>query len=103
MYNPVYTPPDPIPFRLRTARDVIDLLQEQVATVRADESAGTPEKARTVGFLAGCSAAGDRGGQPPRRLRPAGGVPHTFGRAPAFLVVGARSRTSRLDLAALYF
>jgi hypothetical protein len=32
---------------------VIDLLQEQVALVRAEESAGTLEKARTIGFLAG--------------------------------------------------
>lgn len=47
------TSPVPLPFRLQTAQDVIDLLQEQVALVRADESAGTLEKARTVGFLAG--------------------------------------------------
>jgi hypothetical protein len=43
----------PAGFRLQTAQDVIDLLQEQVALVRADEDAGTLEKARTVGFLAG--------------------------------------------------
>ena len=43
----------PIPFRLQTAQDVIDLLQEQVAAVRAEESAGALEKARAVGFLAG--------------------------------------------------
>lgn len=43
----------PMPFRLQTAQDVIDLLQEQVAAVRADEAAGTLEKARTVGYLAG--------------------------------------------------
>lgn len=30
-------------------------------------------------------------------------VPHTFGRALAFLVTAARSRMERLDLAALYF
>ena len=43
----------PLPFRLQTAQDVIDLHQEQVALVRAETSAGTLEKARTVGFLAG--------------------------------------------------
>src|SRR6476659_5337211 len=42
----------PIPFRLQTAQDVIDLLQEQVAVVRAETNAGTLEKARTVGYLA---------------------------------------------------
>jgi hypothetical protein len=47
------TAPVPLPFRLQTARDVIDLLQEQVAAVRADRKAGTLEKARTVGYLAG--------------------------------------------------
>jgi hypothetical protein len=47
------TSPVPLPFRLQTARDVIDLLQEQVAAVRADRKAGTLEKARTVGYLAG--------------------------------------------------
>jgi hypothetical protein len=47
------TSPVPAEFRLQTAQDVIDLLQEQVALVRADEDAGTLEKARTVGFLAG--------------------------------------------------
>jgi hypothetical protein len=47
------TSPVPPEFRLQTAQDVIDLLQEQVALVRADEDAGTLEKARTVGFIAG--------------------------------------------------
>jgi hypothetical protein len=47
------TSPLPLPFRLQTAQDVIDLLQEQVALVRADEDANALEKARTVGFLAG--------------------------------------------------
>jgi hypothetical protein len=40
------------PFRLQSAQDVIDLLQEQVAAVRADRDAGTLEKARAIGFLA---------------------------------------------------
>jgi hypothetical protein len=47
------TAPVPLPFRLQTAQDVIDLLQEQVAAVRADRKAGTLEKARAVGYLAG--------------------------------------------------
>ncbi len=42
----------PVTFRLQTAQDVIDLLQEQVALVRAAEEAGALEKARTIGFLA---------------------------------------------------
>jgi hypothetical protein len=43
----------PATFRLQTAQDVIDLLQEQVAAVRGDAEAGTLEKARTIGYLAG--------------------------------------------------
>jgi hypothetical protein len=43
----------PVPFRLKTAADVIALIEEQVAAVRADPGAGAMEKARTVGFLAG--------------------------------------------------
>src|SRR5262245_18294391 len=48
-----WTSPIPISFRLQTAQDVIDLLQEQVALVRAEENAGAIEKARAIGFLAG--------------------------------------------------
>jgi hypothetical protein len=40
-------------FRLQTAQDVIDLLQEQVEAVRGEKKAGTLEKARTIGYLAG--------------------------------------------------
>ena len=47
------TTPVPVAFRLQTAQDVIDLLEEQVEIVRADAEAGALEKARTVGFLAG--------------------------------------------------
>lgn len=43
----------PISFRLQTAQDVIDLLQEQVGTVLADTEVGTLERARTIGYLAG--------------------------------------------------
>ncbi len=39
-------------FRLQTAQDVIDLLQEQVAAVLSEHEAGTLVKARTVGYLA---------------------------------------------------
>ena len=42
-------------FRLRTARDVLELLEQQVDAVRKDAAAGTLEKARTVGYLAGIS------------------------------------------------
>lgn len=40
-------------FRLKTARDVLELIAEQVAAVRAETEAGTLEKARVVGYLAG--------------------------------------------------
>jgi hypothetical protein len=43
----------PLPFRLKTARDVLALLEEQVNAVRDEPKAGTLEKARTVGYLAG--------------------------------------------------
>src|SRR5690349_15989673 len=39
-------------FRLQTAQDVLDLLEEQINAVRADTQAGKLEKARTVGYLA---------------------------------------------------
>jgi hypothetical protein len=47
------TTPVPPAFRLQTAQDVIDLLQEQVAAVRTEKKAGTLEKARAIGYLAG--------------------------------------------------
>ncbi len=47
------TTPVPLPFRLKTAADVLELLQEQVEAVRAEQEAGTLEKARVVGYLAG--------------------------------------------------
>ena len=43
----------PIEQRLQTAQDVIDLLQEQVEAVRHEAMAGTVEKARALGYLAG--------------------------------------------------
>jgi hypothetical protein len=39
-------------FRLETARDVLDLLAEQFAAIRSDESITVVERARTVGYLA---------------------------------------------------
>lgn len=45
--------PVPLPFRLKTASDVLALLEEQVQAVRAEPGAGPLEKARCVGYLAG--------------------------------------------------
>ena len=45
--------PIPIPFRLKTAADVLALLEEQVSAVRDAPEAGTLEKARVVGYLGG--------------------------------------------------
>lgn len=57
----------PLPFRLKTAQDVLALLEEQVDAVRADPEAGTTEKARTIGYLAGIALraieAGDLAGR----------------------------------------
>jgi hypothetical protein len=47
------TSPVPLPFRLQTAADVMDLLEEQVEAVRGEQEAKTLEKARTIGYLAG--------------------------------------------------
>lgn len=58
----------PVEFRLQTAHDVIDLLQEQVAAVRADDEAGTLEKARTVGYLAGVALRAIEAGDLAQRL-----------------------------------
>jgi hypothetical protein len=43
----------PLPFRLKTAYDVLALIEEQVNAVREEPEAGTLEKARAVGYLAG--------------------------------------------------
>jgi hypothetical protein len=45
----------PLAFRLKTAWDVLALLEEQLNAVREEPDAGTLEKARTVGYLAGIS------------------------------------------------
>ncbi len=49
------TTPIPVPFRLKTAADVIRLLEEQIVAVRDDPEATTLEKARCIGYLAGIS------------------------------------------------
>jgi len=52
----------PVSFRLKTAADVLALLAEQVQAVRDEQDAGTLEKARTIGYLAGiCLKAIDTG------------------------------------------
>jgi hypothetical protein len=43
----------PAPVRIKTARDVLELLGEQINVLRADLSLGTIERARCLGGLAG--------------------------------------------------
>jgi hypothetical protein len=43
----------PVAFRLKTAADVLVLMEEQVQAVRGDGEAGALEKARCIGYLAG--------------------------------------------------
>ena len=43
----------PADFRLKTATDVLELLDEQVNAVRNENDAGTLEKARCVAYLSG--------------------------------------------------
>jgi hypothetical protein len=45
----------PLPFRLQTAADVLALLEEQIAAVRAAPNADRLEKARAIGYLASIS------------------------------------------------
>lgn len=45
----------PAEFRLQTALDALELLTEQIALVRADESLGTIERARCIAQLIGVS------------------------------------------------
>lgn len=44
--------PLPLPFRLKTAQDVLNLLEGLVNAVREDREAKTLEKARTIAYLA---------------------------------------------------
>jgi len=43
----------PLEFKLKTAQDILNLLSEQISAVKRDPVAGTLEKARTIGYLAG--------------------------------------------------
>lgn len=62
------TSPVPSAFRLQTAQDVIDLLEEQVELVRAAPDASALEKARAVGFLAGVALRAIEAGNVAARL-----------------------------------
>jgi hypothetical protein len=64
----------PTPFRLKTAADVLALLEEQVAAVRADPEAGALDKARAVGYLAGVSLRAIEAGDLAARLEALEGV-----------------------------
>ena len=48
---PKLTLPDAV--RIKTARDILELLEEQINLLRADLGLGTIERARTLGALAG--------------------------------------------------
>lgn len=43
----------PLPFKLKTAQDLLALIEEQINAVREEEKAKILEKARVVGYLAG--------------------------------------------------
>lgn len=43
--------PIPLPFRLQTANDIIDLLSDQIEQVCSDQEITTVVRARTVGYL----------------------------------------------------
>jgi hypothetical protein len=64
----------PLPFRLKTAADVLALLEEQVAAVRGDDTLTTVERARTVGYLAGISLKAIEAGDLAARLEAVEGV-----------------------------
>jgi hypothetical protein len=66
--KPCVNPALPAAFRLQTAQDVIDLLQEQVEAVRSEAEAGTLEKARAIGFLAGIALKAIEAGDVAARL-----------------------------------
>lgn len=64
--GPRATPP--LPCRLQTAEDVIDVLQQQIEAVRADVEVGTLEKARVIGQLASIALKAIDGGKLAARL-----------------------------------
>ena len=47
------TRPVPLPVRLKTAADLLTLLEEQITAARGDQEASALERARVVGFLSG--------------------------------------------------
>ena len=64
----------PVPFRLKTAADVLALLAEQIEAVRAESDAGALEKARCVGYLAGIALRAIEAGDLAARLEAVEGV-----------------------------
>lgn len=76
-----HVPPVPLPFRLKTAADVIGLIEEQVGAVRAADDATTLEKARAVGFLAGVALRAIEAGDMAARLEALEAVLKTRGAA----------------------
>ena len=58
----------PVEFRLKTAADVLALLDEQVAAVRQDASLGSVERAKAVGYLAGIALRAIEAGDVAARL-----------------------------------
>jgi hypothetical protein len=62
---------------LQTPQDVIDLLHEQVETIRQDACAGPLQKARAIGYLAAIAARAIETGTLAQRLeRLEAGVEH---------------------------
>ena len=64
----------PAEFRLKTAADVLALLQEQVEAVRSDPSVGTLERARVAGYLASVALKAIEAGDLTARLEALEGV-----------------------------
>jgi hypothetical protein len=64
----------PMPFRLKTAHDVLALLAEQVEAVRDEQAADTLEKARAIGYLAGVALRAIESGDPAGRLEALEGI-----------------------------
>ena len=58
----------PLEFRLRTASDVLDLLEEQVDAVVKDTDSSALEKARCIGFLCGVTLRAIEAGDVAARL-----------------------------------
>jgi hypothetical protein len=58
----------PAMFRLQTAQDALTLLAEQVASLQADATATTLERARCIGYLVGISLKAIEAGDTAARL-----------------------------------